>query len=261
MSIGGHITPYSQKNPTWANLTYYGNYTFKNYGCFVVSLSMLIDKEPPATADILKNNGCFDSKGYLISECASSALGIEYNGKSNTRPDYDCICETDFYKGSGYPQHFFVLLKNGMIIDPLIQPALETTNHYENNIISYRLFKARGETMTPKERFINFVASMYQYMRGKDPSSAELKQWVDRITADFNGSNPNNALSDAVWGFFKAPEWKGSVESRNCSPCPDPTACEPCEPCPPCPKPPCPDLDILTPWELIKLAINRWLKL
>ena len=76
------MTPYEQDDSKWANVKYYGNYTIGKYGCFLVSLSMMIDKEPPETAQILRDNGCFTSGGYLSSECASVALGIEYGGKT-----------------------------------------------------------------------------------------------------------------------------------------------------------------------------------
>lgn len=132
------MTYYSQKDPRWANEIYAAGLTFKAYGCFVTSLAMICDIEPPKVAEILRNNGCFDSQGYLNSDKAAVALGLEYNGVSKTRPDYDCICETAYFAPKN-PQHFFVLTKDG------VQDPLGLGINYP--IKSYRLFKRIGEDM------------------------------------------------------------------------------------------------------------------
>jgi hypothetical protein len=46
------------------------------------------------------------------------------------------IAETNHFSGQGFPQHFFVSLPNGQIIDPL--DGQQKVNPY--NIVSYRQF-------------------------------------------------------------------------------------------------------------------------
>jgi hypothetical protein len=100
---------------------------------------MLIDKIPPETAKILRDHNCFNSEGLLDSMCASQALGIEYNGKSTTRPNYSCIAETSYYAPST-PQHFFIINPDGSQLDPLGKSI-------KYPIKSYRLFKGKETIM------------------------------------------------------------------------------------------------------------------
>lgn len=132
------MTYFLQTDGRWANQTYDGKHIFKKYGCFVVSLSMLTDTDPRDTASVLQSHGCFNSEGKLNSECATNALGIEYNGKSSTFPEgyNQVIAETNYYKNSGIPQHFFIIDKDGKQYDPLGKDI-------KYPIVSYRLFKIK----------------------------------------------------------------------------------------------------------------------
>jgi len=113
--------------------------TIGTSGCFITSLAMMSDKLPNEVNDILKNKGGY-SNGCLVNPAkAAELLGLEYYGISQTKPPYDCICETTYYAPK-VPQHFFVLLKDGTILNPLNVDV-------KYPIKSYRLFKAKEQTM------------------------------------------------------------------------------------------------------------------
>ena len=140
------MTFYKQTDSRWANQTYDGKHTLGKYGCFITSLSMLCDIEPPQTAQKLRQARCFDGQGNLSSTCAKNALGLEYDGISYNEQEGLCIAETDDYSKSGYPQHFFVWLGNGFINDPILGENIVNPYH----IVSFRLFK-KGDQMTAQQ--------------------------------------------------------------------------------------------------------------
>ena len=113
---------YSQLDPRWANLKYDVVNTFKSYGCFVVALSMMLDKLPTETAKILKDNGLF-TNGYINNIAkAAEVLGLEYNGKSQTKPSYDTIAWTNYYDNAStntIEKHFFIVRVYNSLLDPL----------------------------------------------------------------------------------------------------------------------------------------------
>ena len=111
--------------------------TIGQSGCFITSLAMLADKLPDEVNDILRDGGGYSNGCLVIADKAAELLGLEYNGKSFDRPDYDCIIETNYYAPK-VPQHFCVLTKDG-ILDPL-------GKNINYPIVSYRLFK--GNTMS-----------------------------------------------------------------------------------------------------------------
>ena len=145
---------YSQRNIRWGwQRLGTCKVRIRQAGCFITALCNLADtkiKNPRgrvvechpgildwrATVDGLYANGCL-----VVSKSFAKLLDLEYNGKSKTPPDYNCIAETDHYRRYGVPQHFFVYLTNGKIIDSL--DGKEKDNPYK--IVSYRLFKNRKE--------------------------------------------------------------------------------------------------------------------
>jgi len=128
---------YSQHDSHYRNITI-GNTPYKigSYGCLIVSLAMLDSRPPNVVNALLTAHECFTAEGYLISECAAKALSMDYRGKTGYWQTGVCIAETDFFKSKGYPQHFFVWLGNGEIIDPI--DGEQKVNPYP--IVSFRLF-------------------------------------------------------------------------------------------------------------------------
>lgn len=154
---------YSQKNPKWANLKL-GNSNSKigDYGCFLVSLSMLVEKEPPEVNEILKKAGAF-SGDMIISDKAAKALGLEIiktgdpiipnrDKNINNEPQYTSIKEVDFSPVAGKQQHFVLrVVEDGKkwIIDPWTGKK-QVIGFYP--FVSYRLFKAPekpSDTLSP----------------------------------------------------------------------------------------------------------------
>lgn len=127
---------FSQKDERWKDLKIgLTNNTLEKYGCYIVSLAMYTEKPPYILLDILNTNSCFVEGGLLLNTKAAAILNMTYK-YSLDKPDFDCIAETNHYRSSGYPQHFFVLLKDGKIIDPLDGETKENPYH----IVSYRLW-------------------------------------------------------------------------------------------------------------------------
>jgi len=234
------MTSYAQNNPKWYNYKYYSNYTLGKYGCFITSLAMLKDTEPDVVAEKLKNAGCFTGGGLLVSECAVATLDLEYTGKEQMWNGETCIAETNYYANKGYPQHFFVLLKSGEIIDPLIGEV--TSNHYPiDNIVSYRMFKNNGGDMPncfcDRNMVVSVLKNLLTYLYGdvlKYPIDDTRIKIIQKQAEKIADSNIDIA------GFLKANQkefW------------------------PPCKCPPMPaSIDVYTPWELIGIALRRAIK-
>jgi hypothetical protein len=205
---------YLQTDPRWANLKYDGENTFARYGCFVTSLAMIADKLPTEVAKILKDNDLF-TNGYINdSTKAASLLGLIYDGKSTSKPDYDCICETLYYGG----QHFFVLLKDGTQLDPLGKSI-------KYPIKTYRLFR-KEENVNCKlddEKALhmrrNIVFRLRNVILGRegDPTEQTVQEdadWIDRDSGDsFNYQGVANYLI-GLWNSDEAKAYRQSLSNE-----------------------------------------------
>jgi len=107
---------------------------------------------------------------------------------------YWVIGETDHYKASGYPQHFFLYnLQTGLINDPLLDHG-DTVNNY--HIVSYRLFKPKGEqvdcAMDNEKRhhmLRNVVYEFYKEYFNREPENDKvIEQHVAWIISDSGDS-------------------------------------------------------------------------
>ena len=131
---------YSQKDPKWKSeqLGMCKNETIGSAGCKITCYAMLCGKTPlEVNQSITYSNGCLtnDSKN-------SEELGLKNVGKVTENPKVLCIAETNYYKSSGYSQHFFILREDGMIADPLDYPCFWKENKYKNAIVSYRVISS-----------------------------------------------------------------------------------------------------------------------
>ena len=130
------MTDYKQTDPRWKNTIYQDKLTYGAFGCFITSLGNLVNLTPPETAAKLIAGGGLVG-GLIQSTKAAQILGLEYNGISQNKPNYDCIAETTYWDKPGtnqIEQHFFIVKVDGKQQDPL---GLKT--NYP--IKSYRLFK------------------------------------------------------------------------------------------------------------------------
>jgi hypothetical protein len=136
----------SQKNPAWKDIKLgtCSKDTIGSSGCFVTSLGMLADITPDVANKMIMDgggyvDGCNIGDPYKIAEI----LGLNYEGKTTEYQNDTCIAETNHYAASGVPQHFFIWLGNGRIVDSLT--GVESENKYK--IVSFRLFRPKGVDM------------------------------------------------------------------------------------------------------------------
>lgn len=125
---------YSQRDPSWSGL-YLGTSkeTIGSAGCVVTSLAMLAGMKPYQVNMRLRDYGGFKSGNIVIWDQAAKLLALNYDG-DRTRPlHFPTIAETHHFEPN-VPQHFFLVLENGRIVDPL--DGKEKENPYE--IVSYR---------------------------------------------------------------------------------------------------------------------------
>ena len=154
--------------------------TIASDGCFLVCLSMLAEIDPPTSNDLLKNGGY--ARGCLIvQDKACEILGLVSKGRTTTDQYTLCIAETNYYKSSGYNQHFFIY-NNGMIIDPLDKNPGWKDNKYKNNMVSYRLI---SKPNTMYKNFTSTVAKIIDFDFGDNLNENESKKMADKIKEKF----------------------------------------------------------------------------
>ncbi len=147
--------------------------TIGSSGCFITCLSIMAGNTPIEVNSLLTVQG-----GYVNGVSGSGArrspqegcclldtgravqlLGLEYAGKVTSNPVFPCIVETDNFKSSGVPQHFFVMDAPGhTFCDPLDGKA--KTNAYK--IISYRLFKPKAPTMSENDAVVSMLPGLHR---------------------------------------------------------------------------------------------------
>jgi len=116
---------YSMKDPKWGNLEIdHSGHKMSTHGCLVDSLSMLFQKTPDVVLKALNDHNCFDQQGDLIWTKMLKVIGLTtYQYISGNTPVLSItkpiIAETDHFAYEDYPQHFFLALTDGMIIDSL----------------------------------------------------------------------------------------------------------------------------------------------
>jgi hypothetical protein len=167
---------YSQKDNRWANVKLGTcSDTIAKSGCKITCLASFAGITPPEANKIIPYvNGCLTND-----QTAAKALGLEYDGKSTTRPSYECIVETDFYKSKGVPQHFFILTPEGLAVDPLDLEPKPKKNPY--NIVSYRLFKPLIKEEPMNEEFAKAVGDVCGEDYGKNLNDGEQKEAAKKL--------------------------------------------------------------------------------
>lgn len=160
------MTFYSQTN--YNDQLGTGKYTIKQAGCKLTCVADMVDIPPDQLNQIFKDNGVYaDNTGNLSDQAIANFFKdkLEYDGYTTQNPNHFCMVETNFYSNKGYPQHFFLLLDDGMIYDPLLET--ESTNHYENNMVSFRLFKPKqGDNMpfSDEEMYNTIDATIHDFL-------------------------------------------------------------------------------------------------
>jgi len=179
---------YSQKDKKWRNIKVgFGNQTCYSVGCFLCSLSMIAEIEPPEANELLKKNGGYS--GNLIKSAeAGEALGLEYEGRIYKNPDYPCIIEVDFIpETSKKDQHFVVMTDPTHILDPLNYPVKEKKNPYP--IVSYRLFNKPNQKTMKEHKVKETLKAAEKYFGlklGDRINSSEDREIADSIKEMYN---------------------------------------------------------------------------
>jgi hypothetical protein len=129
----------SQKDSRWSRkkLGTCAGETISRSGCVITSLAILADTTPDKVNELLIANQGYADGCIVRWNVAAKLLDLPYNSATNLVKEYPVIGETHHFKSKGVPQHFFVVLEDGRILDPLDKtgsPPKE--NPYE--IASYR---------------------------------------------------------------------------------------------------------------------------
>jgi len=135
---------YSQKNEKWKNKKIgKTNLTLGEIGCFVTALAIMDGRTPDVILDLLNEGNAFNDNGLLFPDVAAKILRFSYCGETHNQQKVGmpCIAETNYYVDKGVPQHFFVWLGDGLIIDPI--DGQTKGNCYP--IVTFRLFAKKEE--------------------------------------------------------------------------------------------------------------------
>lgn len=99
--------------------------TIATSGCLLTSCTNLFPRlidfsmNPKELNAYCKKNGLYFNGCMLNSDGLAKKFKLTYT-KTTKKSKITCIAETDHYKASGFPQHFFMYdPKTDMIIDPL----------------------------------------------------------------------------------------------------------------------------------------------
>ena len=149
------MTEYCQNDPRWKDRKIANTkLTMGHYGCYISAIAYFTGKTPGEVLGILNRNKCFTLKGLLDNQQSAKVLGMTYH-YLDVNPGAPCVCETNHYKPTGVPQHFFVWLNDGEgnILDPL-DGEIKKCRY---KIVSYRLwvptspeFRAVNVNYTPE---------------------------------------------------------------------------------------------------------------
>lgn len=140
--------------------------TIGKSGCVITSIAMLAGTTPDVVNDLLRTRNGYANGCITKWDVAANLLGLPYDTERTKPVISPCIAETDNFKSRGYPQHFFVWLGNGNIIDPL--DGKEKANPY--HIVSYRnIGLAKGNDVTNEQaKLLIYVAT-----QGHEPQGGE----------------------------------------------------------------------------------------
>ena len=200
------MIPLSQRASLWKNnrLGTCPDETFGSAGCKLFSLCMAYSLDPIATNQLFIDKGVYSSGCKIDDSTAARVLGVKYEGKTTAYQNSICIAETNHYENMGIPQHFFVWLGNGRIIDPL--NGTEKNNSYK--IISFRLFRPKEESME-WSRFHEINIEVLRKVRN------QLFGKVDNVACEADGkqvdlevqNGDNYALANKVLAYLNSKEF------------------------------------------------------
>lgn len=177
------LIPLSQKDPRWANhqLGRCPNETFASGGCVITGLATIAGLNPVQINDKLLNNYGYSS-GCLVNWAkAAILLGLDYDVNRTSQVFDLALAETNHYAPKA-PQHFFIIFRNGRIIDPL--DGKEKANPYR--IVSYRNIGRRVYTENGDEVNCNELRKVYEETRTENDRRGRVIEEKDKELAFLN---------------------------------------------------------------------------
>jgi hypothetical protein len=121
----------------------------RTYGCLICSLAIITGITPNNILNELmsKRSFCFNKDGLLVDVLAAQTLkakgwlkeGVYQQLPANTPVSAPIIAMTGDNAHLGFPTHFFVLLPDKMMIDPL-DPPTPKAKPLTYNVVNQRLF-------------------------------------------------------------------------------------------------------------------------
>jgi len=124
------VTPLKQSDPRWAKYPL-GTTTVGKKGCVVTAIGSIIGSTPDWVTATMAANGGIRKGGEVVWEVAARVFGLKWDPDRTTAKVSPVIVNTSAHGG-----HFFLLLANGQIMDP-ITGKIEA-NKYANTVRGYR---------------------------------------------------------------------------------------------------------------------------
>lgn len=136
---------YSQNDSLWKKKPL-GNsaLTIGSDGCVITCFAMMTNLRPDQVNNLLKAHGAFD-QSRVIWDKSASALGLLFDPNVSKSVYATTLAVTNHYANQGFPTHYFILMPDGSIMDPL-DGVRKNPNPY--NITSYRNISAKGDNVT-----------------------------------------------------------------------------------------------------------------
>lgn len=138
---------------------------------------MLAGIAPDIVNAALKAGNGFADGALVKWDVAARLLGLPYDSQRTSPVLSPCIAETDHYKNKGVPQHFFVWLGNGRIIDPLDGKEKPDSTY---RIVGYRNIGTKGEDVTNEQAKL----LIYRATQGHEPAGDERSFALGPISPD-----------------------------------------------------------------------------
>lgn len=134
------------------------NVTIKEAGCYLTSLAMLLNTEPPELNKKLRlSKGNFICETLIDSSKVSENLELKYKYSKSMPKEELVICETKMS-----PQHFFVYnTKTGLMADTLSN--LKKWEKLKYKIVSFRVWTGNNEKQQNKRRAILLNSKCWHY--------------------------------------------------------------------------------------------------
>lgn len=191
------LSRFSQRDSRWSNKRIGSSArSIGAWGCAVTCLAILTGKTPAEIADTMQANGGFVNGGDVSWYKAVELFGLVLD-KDRTKQHFTpCIAATNKFAPS-YPNHFFVLLENNQIIDPL--DGQLKTNPY--NIVGYRNITTKEEPVTLEQEIrvkIDGLEEAFLNRGLNDGDAPAITGRTEIVMNEINNGKPKHQALNAI---------------------------------------------------------------